>query len=438
MRRTYEGLRSRLWPLPALGVALAVAAGVGLPELDRSLGYSVPPRVTGLLFGGGAEAARTVLQTIAGSLITVTALTFSLTVVALQMASSQYSPRLLRTFSADPYVQVTLALLLTAFTYALTVLRTVRTGDASGTEFVPQMSVSVAFVLALASVMCLVVFLSHLVRELRAEIMLIAVHKDAERTVDRVLGDEGAERDQPASSPRPPGEALPLLAARSGFLAAVDEDALLRAAMDADAVVLVDRLPGSSLVAGTPCGSAWSRERAPLCPDTRDRLLRRAAEAIVTGHERTDEQDVAFALRQFTDVALKALSPGVNDPTTAVHALSHSSALLCELARHRLGPRALYDGDRRLRVLLNRPDLPDLLDLAVGQPLRYGAGEPEVLARLLALLHEVAWVVRPDCPAALATYLRRLRVTVAEQSFPAEEQARLDRLAWRAEQSMSP
>ncbi|MFF8990986.1 DUF2254 domain-containing protein [Streptomyces sp. NPDC014983] len=431
-------MRARLWPLPALGLALAVAAGVGLPELDRRLGYSVPPRVTALLFGGGAEAARTVLQTIAGSLITVTALTFSLTVVALQMASSQYSPRLLRTFSTDPYVQVTLALLLTAFTYALTVLRTVRTGDGSGKQFVPQLSVSVAFVLALASVLCLVVFLSHLVRELRVEVMLVAVHQDAQHTIDRVLGDDETDRASLEELPRPPAEAVPLLASRSGFLAAVDEEALLRAAVDADAVVLVDRPPGSSLIAGTPCGSAWPRERTPFRPGTQDGLLRHAAEAIVTGHEHTDEQDVAFALRQFTDVALKALSPGLNDPTTAVHALSHSSALLCELARHRLGPRALYDGDRRLRVLLNRPDLSDLLDVAVAQPLRYGAGEPEVLARLLELLHEVAYVVRPDRPSGVTTYLRRLRTTVAEQPFPAEERARLDGLVRRAERTMRP
>ncbi|MFF9408116.1 DUF2254 domain-containing protein [Streptomyces anandii] len=430
-----EGLRSQLWPLPALGVVLAVAAGVGLPELDRVIRYRVPLRVTALLFGGGAEAARAVLQTIAGSLITVTALTFSLTVVALQMASSQYSPRLLRTFSADRYVQVTLALLLTTFTYALTVLRTVRTGDAG--EFVPQLSVSVAFALALASVVLLVVFLSHLVRELRAEVMLIAVHQDAERAIERVLGDnEPEEGDRPAEPLRQPGEAVPLLASRSGFLTAVDEAAMLRAAVDADAVVLVDRLPGSSLVAGTPCGSAWPRESATFRPGARDELLRRAARAIVAGHERTDAQDIAFALRQFSDVAIKALSPGLNDPTTAVHALSHSSALLCELARRRLGPRTLYDDERRLRVVLNRPDLSNLLDVAVTQPLRYGAAEPEVLARLLMLLHEVAWVVRPACPSGLATCLRRLRTTVAEQSFPAEERARLEALVRQAEQSI--
>ncbi|GAA5077503.1 DUF2254 domain-containing protein [Streptomyces similanensis] len=422
--------------MPALGIVLAVAAGVGLPELDRSIGYSVPPHITALLFGGGGEAARTVLETIAGSLITVTALTFSLTVVALQMASSQYSPRLLRTFSVDRYVQVTLALLLATFTYALTVLRTVRTGDDTDAVFVPQLSVSVAFVLALASVMCLVAFLSHLVRELRAEVMLVAVHRDARRTIERVLGDDGPGDIRLAALPPPPTSAVPLLASRSGFLAAVDEEALLRAATDADAVVLVDRLPGSSLVAGTPCGSVWPREHTAFHRDVREELLRRAAEGIVTEHERTDTQDVGFALRQFTDVAVKALSPGLNDPTTAVHALSHCSALLCELARHRLGPRALYDADGRLRVVLNRPDLSDLLDVAVSQPLRYGAAEPEVLARLLTLLQEVSWTVRPARPSGLTAYLRRLQVTVARQSFSPEERARLDRLAQQAERSL--
>jgi uncharacterized membrane protein len=124
-----ESFRSQLWPLPAIGIAVALLLGIALPELDAALDDQLPAFVSDYLFGGGASAARTVLDAIAGSLITVTALTFSLTVVTLQLASSQFSPRLLRTFSSDRFVQLTLALFLGTFTYALTVLRTVRTGD---------------------------------------------------------------------------------------------------------------------------------------------------------------------------------------------------------------------------------------------------------------------------------------------------------------------
>ncbi|MCZ9336275.1 DUF2254 domain-containing protein, partial [Streptomyces sp. TRM76130] len=119
----------------------------------------------------------------------------------------------------------------------------------------------------------------------------------------------------------------------SGFFTSVDEAALLRAAVEADAVLLVERHPGSPLVAATPVGAAWPRTGRPFCPDTWARLSERVSRAVRTGPERTELQDVAFGLRQLTDIAVKALSPGINDPTTAVHALSHSAALLCELAR---------------------------------------------------------------------------------------------------------
>ncbi|WP_236244749.1 DUF2254 domain-containing protein [Streptomyces sp. CC210A] len=432
-----ESLRTQLWPLPAAGVVLAVIAGVALPELDKSIG-SGTGEVAAYLFGGGAAAARTVLEAIAASLISVTALTFSLTVVALQLASSQYSPRLLRTFSADRNVQVTLALFLATFTYALTVLRTVRTAEEGQRPFVPQASVTVAFVLALASVLALVLFLSHLALELRVETLITRVHHDAEQTVARVFrGHPRAEAGED-DIPEPPLHAVPLLAARSGFLDRVHERALLEAAVEADGVVIVDRFPGSSLIAGTPIGRVWRRDGTPFDRDRKEQFLHDAARAVSTARERTDQQDIAFALRQLTDVAVRALSPGINDPTTAVHALSHSSALLCDLAGRPLGPRLLYDDEHRLRAVLNRPRLSDLLDLAVHQPLRYGAAEPEVLARLLRLLQELAWTVRPEHHALLDGYHREMRTLIGRHAFPATERRRLDALGDELTRMIAP
>ncbi len=150
-----DAIRTRLWPIPVTAVVVALLLGVGLPGLDAAIGDSLSPTVNEWLFGGDAGAARTLLAAIASSLITVTALTFSLTVVTLQLASSQFSPRLLRSFTSDLVVQVTLALFLATFTFALTVLRAVRSATESGQgEFVPQIAVSVAFLLAVASVSC--------------------------------------------------------------------------------------------------------------------------------------------------------------------------------------------------------------------------------------------------------------------------------------------
>ena len=191
-----DGLRSQLWPLPVAGVMLAVLAGVALPAADARLNAGLPPQLTTLLFGGDAGAARTVLDAIASSLITVTSLTFSLTVVTLQLASSQFSPRLLRTFTSDVFVQATLAIFLSTFTYALTVLRAVRSGDDGQTPFVPRISVTVAFVMGIVSVLGLVLFLAHLARQIRVETMLRDVHDDTSATL--------------ASATSPLEDALPL------------------------------------------------------------------------------------------------------------------------------------------------------------------------------------------------------------------------------------
>lgn len=431
-----EAFRSQLWPLPTAAVVLAVVVGVGLPRLDAALGDVVSDDVAGYLFDGGADAARAVLTTIAGSLITVTALTFSLTVVTLQLASSQFSPRLLRTFTSDRIVQSTLALLLATFVYALTVMRTVGSEVGGQAGFVPQLSVTLAYVLTVASVLMLVGFLSHLVRELRVETMLRDVHRVASRTIEATL--PPASDEEPAAPVVPAGSA-PLIATNSGFLTSVDEAALLEAAVRGRARISIDREPGSSLVAGTPLGRLWAEDGAdPLDGERLEQVQEAAARAVRTGVERTAAEDIAYGLRQLTDVAVKALSPGINDPTTAIHALSHSSALLCELAAADPRPRVRSDEQGTVRVVLATPTLADLLDLAISQPRRYGAGDPAVLARLITLLSELAWSSpRPEHRRAVAQQLERLRRTVAEQHFDDVERADLAALASSVEDSLN-
>ncbi len=434
-----QSLNNQLWPIPTIGVVLAIGLGVGLPRMDAAIDQDLSPTVTAFLFGGGPGAARTVLQAIAGSLVTVTSLTFSLTVVTLQLASSQFSPRLLRTFTSDRFVHVTLAIFLSTFTYSLTVLRTVRTVDDSQAAFVPEVSVTVAYLLGLVSVVALVLFLAHLVTQIRVETMLRNVHRDATQTGRRLATERGSRQaSETADLLTRPAGAAPVLARTSGFLVRVDEDALLAAAVDLDVDVLIDREPGSSLVAGTPVGAVWSSGAGKLDQSTRDDAPKRVASTIVSGFEPTSLQDIGFGLRQLTDVATKALSPGVNDPTTAVHALGHSAALLCEFAGRDLGPRVLRDDHHRVRVVLQRSTLADLLETAVARPRRYGASDPVVLERLAALLREVAWCTSdPDHRRAIGQQLDRLRATIAGTDFDSVELERLAKLTGQVEDALA-
>lgn len=427
-----ETVRTKLWPLPVAALVLAAVAGVLLPLLDAAIDESVPPWLSAALFGGDAGAARTLLDAIASSLITVTSLTFSLTVVTLQLASSQFSPRLLRTFTSDTFVQATLAIFLATFIYSLTVLRAVRGGDDDGAAFVPKVSVTVAFVLALISVFGLVLFLAHLARQIRVETMLRDVHEDADTTV-RLVTKPRDDADSTRAIPSPPHDAAALTAPTSGFLTSIDGSEILSAATKYDAVVIVDCHPGSSLVQGVPIGKVWS-DSGGLDRDDVDRLQAAVTRAIQVGYERTAVQDVGYGLRQLTDVANRALSPGINDPTTAVHALGHISALLCQLAGRDLGPVLLDDDDHRVRVVLRRPDLADYIEQGISQPRRYGSSDAQVMLRLFRLLEELAYHV--DDAGPVRAQLRRLRETAATADYDLAEIAEFDEAAERVERAL--
>lgn len=434
-----EALRTQLWPIPTLAVSVALLLGFGLPELDASVDAQLSGLARSWLFGGDADAARSLLAAIASSLITVTALTFSLTVVTLQLASSQFSPRLLRTFTRDEFVQVTLALFLATFTYALTVLRAVRGGEGgSDTEAVPKIAVSVAFVLAVASVLGLVLFLAHLTEQIRVETMLRNVHRDASKTMRTVLSKRGERApDHTDASPDRPTDDITLVAEDSGFLTAIDRDALVAVAREEDAVLAIDVYPGTYMVGGTPIGVVSRLHHERLDDEAAQRVAERVWGCMHTGFERTSAQDVGYGLRQLTDVANKALSPGINDPTTAIHALGHISTFLCELSEHHLGPETWRDEEDRVRVLAHRPDFATYVDLGISQPRRFGASDPQVLEKIFQVLLDLSHRVQHDQRPVVLDQLRRLQATTDAQPFDPAERAGLAIYGERVERSLA-
>ena len=435
VRTVQDAVRTQLWPLPIIGVVLAVVLGVLVPLLDVTADAHLPAVLDALVFNGDPGASRTVLNAVASSLITVTSLTFSLTVVTLQLASSQFSPRLLRTFTQDLFVQVTLAIFLATFTFSLTVLRSVRSGEEGGAAFVPRLAVTVAFLLALASVVALVLFLAHLTRQIRVETILLQVRDDAAKTMSTNLirhDDPGATK----SVPGPPTTAHVLTASLSGFLTRFDQGELVKAASESDTIVSVERHPGSFVVRGTPIGHVWSRDQAPVGSGDLDRLHDRVMAAVHVGPERTAAHDVAFGLRQITDIVIKALSPGINDPTTAIHGLGQTSALLAQLTVYHLGPLVLDDSDDHPRVVLHRPGFVQLLELAIAQPRSYGKSDPQVLGRLYQLLADLTWHVTEAQRGHVLDQLQRLDITVSEQAFDEAENEQLAELSESVRQGL--
>lgn len=428
LSRFRASVRASLWPIPTLGLLAAIALGVAVPELDRHFDDMLPGWLSGVIFNGDAAAARTVLDAVASSLITVTSLTFSLTVVTLQLASSQFSPRLLRNFSSDLFVQVTLAVFLSTFVYSLTVLRLVRSADGTAGAFVPRGAVTLAFLLAVTSVFTLVLFLAHLAQTIRVESMLRNVHREASATLRSTLPVRDSRHSRATTLPSAPDTAQVVLATRSGFLTGTDHTRLMEAATRADAVVAVDAQVGDFVVEGVPVARMWPAHDRTLSADRGDALTRDITDSLTVGFERTADEDVAFGLRQLTDVANKALSPGVNDPTTAVHAIGHLAVVLCDLADRALGPRVLCSDDPGPRVVVAGPSFADLVELAISQPRRYGGDDLQVAGQLFRLLAQLAYRVPVEQHPVVTSHLDRLEATVGAHDYDSHEVAMLAEL----------
>jgi uncharacterized membrane protein len=220
--------------------------------------------------------------------------------------------------------------------------------------------------------------------------MMRDVHDESSRT--RARSQERQEDQPDGPLPEVPGTARPLCARSSGFLVQVAEGPLLEAVTGCGAVLLLDRRPGDPVVAGAPMAWAWPQGAGDAVPvDELEAALQRSVDL---GHERGDLADPSYGLRKLVDIAARALSPGINDPTTAGHALSHVSALLGDAAVRDTWHRRLTDEDGVERLVLRSWTFPELLDLGVTQVRHYGREDLTVVDRLFGLLAEVAWRAR--------------------------------------------
>lgn len=383
-------LSASLWFWPTVGVVGAIVAATALTRV------SVPPSswLSEWVFAGGAEGARGMLQAVAGSVITVTSLVFSLTVVALQLASSQFSPRLLRTFLVDRGNQLVLTTFLATFAYSLAVLRTIRTGVGDQTDFVPQVAVSVAFVLVMVSVAALVYFIHHITQEIQVDTMMRDVERETRRTIDEVYPTVTGDGGDPVAPEVPSGAAC-LVSVQSGFMQYVDVDHLTAVAVEHDLVIRLHAAIGQSVAESAPFAWVWRRDGDPVAPDLAEAVQSALRDAVEIGHERMPHSDVALGFRQLVDVAVKAMSPAINDPTTAVHAVAHLTSLICVLATREVGDLVGRDDEGVVRVGVERLDFAGYLDLVCGQIRHVAAGEVHVARALLWMLREVAGSAGP-------------------------------------------
>jgi len=392
-----EYVRGSLWVLPTLSVLVALAAGAVLSSV--SIGSRSP-----LAFQGTADDARTLLFGITGTVITIIALLLGLTVVALQLSSTQFSPRLLRNFLRDRPNQVVLSAFVATFAYSAAGLYTVGVSGGSRTASYPRLAVSGAIVLLFISLGLLVYFADHLVHSIQVDTIMETVQRNTLAVIGDGLLAGGRE------SPAVPAWAVPVASRRSGYVQAVHPGTLLPHAARHQVCLRLRPRVGEHVVAGTTLAWIWRASPEDPAPDPRD-LTRILEAGVRIGFERTLEQDAAFGIRQLVDVACKALSPAVNDPYTAVQAVDHLSVIFCALARRPLGTHVARDGLGAVIVPARR--FGDYLAVMCGLIRRYGASEPTVANALLRLLGSCAAVAGDD-PERRAAIEEQARIIVAD------------------------
>lgn len=425
----WTDLRSSFWFVPAVIVCAAVALAFALIETDRMLpDVSVRwPR----LFGAGAAGARGMLSTIAGSMITVAGVIFSITIVSLSLASSQYSSRVLRNFMNDRTNQTVLGVFVGIFAYCLVVLRTIRGGDEGA--FVPALSVLVAVALAFVGIAFLILFIDHISSSIQASQIIARVARDTLEAVDHLFP---GNRGEPADGPE--GAAAMSLqefrgtipARRTGYVQRVDIGALIAFARARQTTVRMECRIGEFVIEDTPLASvSEARDADPAA-------IRQINAAYTVDRQRTVDQDAAYGIRQLVDVALKGLSPGINDTTTAVMCVDYLTAILARLAQRQLeAPGRVEAGE--LRVIVRRPTYADFVAEAFDQICQNAAGNVAVLRRLIRSLETLSRITSgSERRRALFLQVEAVREMIQRSVPSPREQGELESHATHVSESL--
>lgn len=421
----WDAVRASYWFIPTLMTVAAALASQGALALDRAL-MAEGGEVMAWLHGSGEpDGARALLSTVAGSMITVAGVTFSILVVALSLASSQYGPRLLRGFLRDRGSQAVLGTFIASFVYCLLVLRHVPMEP--GTTTVPHVTVGLALVLGLAGVAVLIYFVHHAATSIQASHVIEVAGKELDEAIRQTFParDEegGAHRRADPEDALPEGfedEARTVEARASGYVQEIDHEGLVELAKEQDLLIRLLHGRGGFVVAERPLARVLAPEA--LDEDTEETI----GGAVVLASGRVSSRDVERGVSQLAEVAVRALSPGINDPFTAGNAVDRLGASLALLGDRKLPTPRFFDDEDTLRLVVPIPTLSELLHQAFDQVRHYGRGDPHFPVGLLETLTSVG--VRARHPELRGELLRHAEAVRRTSLDALDEEADRERL----------
>jgi uncharacterized membrane protein len=438
-----RNVRASYWFLPSLMAVGAIGVALAMVWIDVQLTGDWQRKIP-FLFYSQPDAARSLLATLAGSMITVAGVTFSLTLLAVSHATGQFGPRLLNNFMRDRGNQLTLGTFIATFLYCLIVLRTVRNAfeaphsaespETAVQAFVPHLSVAVAVLLAIFSVAVLIYFIHHVPESIRLSNVVSGVGRELVRQIERIFPEMIAEprpdkdgwRTTADLPDRFREDSQPVVATKGGYIQAVDEEGLLHAAVDHDLIIWLTRKPGDFL-----CESLEMLRVRAAEPLT-DKLSEKLRRLFAVGVHRSIEQNVMFAVDQLAEVAQRALSPGVCDPQTAMYSLDWLKRGMVRLMR-RDQPRGYrYDRDGELRIVANPPGFADFCAAIFGQLNPYVATDRNAALHMMRILGELHGIADKSQARTLGHYARRLLVAAEQNGMPEFDIDELRKIAAQA------
>ncbi len=426
LQTLWQNARSSLWFLPASLGILAILLSWLISDLDHHLPRQIALH-RGWLFYGSPDAARTLLSTLAGSLITVISLLFSITMLTMQQASSQYTSRILRNFTNHRGVQWVLGVYIATFMYCVLVLRQVRSSTDQTSNFVPTLSITLSILLAVICVALLVYYVHLIATMLQAATVVERVHDGLIQAIDHNYSaerEEGRNEDRTLEEIRQMARqsgGFRICAEGSGFLRAVDEKTILQAVPDGS-LAITELALGQYVLSDAVLLESSTQIDDPEC-------IRRIRNAFILDRQRSLPQDTLFGVRQLVDIAVRALSPGINDPTTAEHAISCLTDALIRLGDRPFPPHVTRgsegEGGETSIIWMDQPDFARFVDSAYAQIRRAARNDVDVTLHLLKMMRVVAAHVQASRAEPVWEQITRTVSQIRQSSFTPEDQAML-------------
>ena len=383
--KTFDSLRASYWFVPSLMTFGALVLALVMVRVDRSLSVE-EIRSIGFGYYNQPDGARSLVSTVASSMITVAGTTFSITLAVLSLTSGQFGPRLLSNFMRDLGNQVVLGTFVATYVYCLMVLRTIHSDSDAFAAFVPHLSIILAIVLALLNVGVFIYFIHHTAESIQASTITARIAGDLEGMIVRLYPEAPPEDEAapPTLTPREldpnTAQAVALIQHRSGYLQNLDENGLLTFATEHNVTVQCVQIVGTFVLNDQPIALVWPKDS--LDDEAHDNL----SNYFTLGPRRTPAHDIGFLFDQISEMALRALSPGVNDAVTAMRCADRIAQGLHLMVSRRPPASHRFDEEGSLRLILPQIDLGNLVEDTLGEFRRFSADNMLVSMHLLDVI----------------------------------------------------